>query len=350
MKILRIIFLLILIEIMPIVNINKNYMYAYADVNSEKPIKAAVVLYSFDDLFISLVKQDLEEIQKNHSNNIVFTFYDSKKNLTVQDKIINSILTDNFDIVLANLVNLNSKSIDSIIHEFKHRNIPLILFNVAPFVTDSIKSYEKALVIATDAAQSGVFQGQILVNQWNSNKKSIDFNNDNMLQYIILTGPQDNKLAIDRTKSVISTLHSSGIQTQELGSKSCEWDRQCAKNATEDFFKKYGNKIEAIISNNDDMAIGAIEVLQKYGYNKGNKTRTIPVIGIDAVPEAQNLISKGFMTGTVIQDPYAMAESLYKVSLNMVNNKHPLYDTNYKFNETGVVIELPYYQYTKDNN
>ena len=31
----------------------------------------------------------------------------------------------------------------------------------------------------------------------------------------------------------------------------------------------------------------------------GYKERTIPVVGVDAVPEAIELIKKGFMTGTV---------------------------------------------------
>ena len=57
------------------------------------------------------------------------------------------------------------------------------------------------------------------------------------------------------------------------------------------------NKIEVIIANNDSMAIGAIQALQEYGYNKGDKTKIIPVVGVDAIPEAQDLIKKGIMTG-----------------------------------------------------
>ncbi len=44
----------------------------------------------------------------------------------------------------------------------------------------------------------------------------------------------------------------------------------------------YGNRIEAIISNNDEMAIGAaIEALQKYGYNTGNKSTSIALLGLE---------------------------------------------------------------------
>jgi methyl-galactoside transport system substrate-binding protein len=53
--------------------------------------------------------------------------------------------------------------------------------------------------------------------------------------------------------------------------------------------------MEAMISNNDEMAIGAIEALQKYGFNKGVNSKSIPVIGIGGSPEAKELINKGFM-------------------------------------------------------
>ena len=51
------------------------------------------------------------------------------------------------------------------------------------------------------------------------------------------------------------------------------------------------------------MAIGAVEALQAYGYNKGDKSKNIIVVGIDGLPEAKDLIDKGIMTGTIIQDP-----------------------------------------------
>ena len=97
-----------------------------------------------------------------------------------------------------------------------------------------------------------------------------------------------------------------------------------------------------IISNNDAMAIGAIEALQKYGYNKENSIKNIPVFGIDGIPAAQDLIKKGFMTGTVFEDPNDTAEALYKVGMNLISNKPPSEGTEYKFDETGTVIRIPY--------
>ena len=51
------------------------------------------------------------------------------------------------------------------------------------------------------------------------------------------------------------------------------------------------------------MAIGAVEALQAYGYNKGDKSKNILVVGFDGLTEAKDLIDKGMMTGTIVQDP-----------------------------------------------
>jgi methyl-galactoside transport system substrate-binding protein len=42
------------------------------------------------------------------------------------------------------------------------------------------------------------------------------------------------------------------------------------------------DKIEAVLANNDDMALGAIEALKAEGYNTGDATKYIPVVGVDA--------------------------------------------------------------------
>ena len=249
------------------------------------------------------------------------------------------------DLLLLNLV--DTKSTQTVINKIKENNIPVILFNREPVDIDAIKSYNKAYFIGTDAKEAGILQGKILINAWNNNKAAIDKNKDNIMQYIMLKGERDNLEAIERTKYSVLTINNAGIKTQELALKVCNWNEEEAKNATKALFLQYGNKIEVIIANNDSMAIGAIKALQEYGYNKGDKTKTIPVVGVDAIPEAQELIKKGIMTGSVLQDSSAMAKALYTVGMNLVYNKNPLEGTEYKFDDTGVAIRLPYKEYIR---
>ncbi|MDZ7543350.1 substrate-binding domain-containing protein, partial [Clostridium perfringens] len=111
----------------------------------------------------------------------------------------------------------------------------------------------------------------------------------------------------------------------------------------------YGDTIELIISNNDEMAIGAIMALQEMGYNKEGSKKHISVVGIDGTKEAKDLIQSGAMTGTVIQDSEGMAKALYTIGMNLVQGKEPLKDTEYKFDETGARVMIPYGNYITKN-
>ena len=316
-----------------------------SNVAPEKFVRVAVLISSFDDVSISLVRQSLEAIQKENNEKVEFVFFDGKGYQLKQNEILDSVLKNNFDLLLLNLVDISPGSVSASIDQIKQQNTPVILFNVEPFITDSVKSYKKSVVIATDVEQSGILEGSLIVNKWNANKQSIDTNGDNILQYVMLTGERSTTLSIARTKYSVSTINDGGIKTQELALRATEGTQESAKNVIDSLFLNYGNRIEAIIANNDTIALGAIQSLQQYGYNNGINLRPIAVVGINGIPEALDFIKKGFMTGTVVQDAPAMAKALYTVGMNLVANKNPLDGTDYKFDDTGVVIKMPYTEY-----
>ncbi|WP_160687432.1 galactose ABC transporter substrate-binding protein [Clostridium sp. C2-6-12] len=315
----------------------------YSIVQGE-PVKVSVLLYRFDDAYISLVKKSLEEIEVNNHGKVKFDFYNGENNQTIQNETLDTILNEKkADLILLNLV--DTRSTKQAVDKIKENNIPVVLFNREPIDIEAIKSYNKSYFVGTNAREAGIIQGNILVNQWRQNKTEIDRNKDDIMQYIMLIGKAGNIEAFERSKYSVLTINNAGIKTQELGTKVCNWNQEEGKNAMRALLSQWGNKIEAVISNNDSMAIGAIEALQEQGYNNGDKTKIIPVIGVDAIPKAQELIKEGIMTGSVLQDPFAMAEALYYVGINLVYNRSPLDGTEYKFDETGVAIRIPYKEY-----
>ncbi|PRR81003.1 galactose ABC transporter substrate-binding protein [Clostridium vincentii] len=308
-----------------------------------KPVKVGVLLLDFTDDFISLIGRDLEEIQRRNIDKIEFTFFDGKGDQTIQDENLDTLLKTHVDLILLNLIEV--KNAQPVIDKIKQANIPVILFQREPITIEPIKSYEKAYYIGTDSKEAGILQGQILVDKWNTDKTSIDKNRDDVMQYIILKGEKDNLEELERTKHSILTINNAGIKTEELASTYANWNRELAKEAILSFFLKYGNRIEVIIANDDTMAEGVIDALQTYGYNKGDKTPTIAVIGVDALPSVQELIRKGIMTGSVLQDDRAMAETMYTMAMNLVSGKPPLEGTQYKFDDTGVAVRIPYQEF-----
>lgn len=340
--------MILIIIIITLISNTQNNLYINSNASTRKQVKVDVLLYNFDDIFISLVKQSLENIQTKNENKIRFNFFDAKDNQSIQNETFDALLSDNINLLIVNLVDTKVEVVEDFINKAKQKNIPLIFYNAEPsIITDNIKAYDKALFVTTDPKQSGILQGKIIVDEWNKNKSIIDKNRDNIMQYIMLQGEIDNTASIQRTEYSISTIENAGIKTQELALKVLNWNKELAKDAVKSLFFRYGNNIEVIIANNDAMAIGAIEALQEYGYNKGDPQKNISVFGIDAIPAARDLIKKGFMTGTVTQDTDEAAEALYAIGMNLVNNIPPLEGTDYKFDETGIIVRLPYREYTQ---
>jgi len=311
--------------------------------NNRNIVNTAVIFFTMDDPYTLRVVESLKNIEKDNKNNIKFTFFDPKNNIAVQNEMLDSVLRSNYDLVILYLSNKKENVVADFINRVKTKNIPLILMNIPSNVVSKVsKLYNKAVFITPDSKKAGVTQGKIMVDLWNNNKIDIDRNRDNILQYVLLQGPTDDPQVVDRTKYTISTINDSGIKTQELALINANWSKDLAKNSVDSLFLKYSGQIEAIIANNDAMAIGAIEALQKYGYNTGDKSKNIPVVGIDGLPEAIDLIDKGFMTGTVIQDPNILAESLYTIGMNLFNNLNPIENTDYNIVDGEIIIPYPY--------
>lgn len=334
--------MIVMVMMITMSKVNNKTTFVSKNYNSRQPIRVAVLLMNFTDDYISLVRKNLEDIQKENPGKVQFTFYDAKSNQAVQAEQLDKVLKEGTDLILLHLINNKDKTtVTTVIDEIKKYDLPVILFNREPITLNPIKSYTKSLYIGLDAKRDGIMQGQILVDAWNTNRDFIDRNHDGVMQYVMLKGAPDNLVSIDRTKYSLSTLEEAGIETKELASIFAYWDKGLAQDAMNSLFLKYDGNIEAVIANDDSMALGAIKALQFYGYNTGNRNKTVAVVGVEGLPEAQELVKNGVMLGTIFQDPRASAEALYTIGMNLVNNENPLNGTTYKFDETGAAIRIP---------
>lgn len=313
-------------------------------INTRSLVKVGVFSKDLNDDYLIFLRKSFDEIQKKNPEKVIFTFYDAKFNPETQNLDLENTLKEGIDLVFLDMVDVNQ--VDEFVKKISKYDIPVIFFNREPINLDALKAYKKAIYVGTDSKQAGILQGKMIVDAWKSHKKSIDKNNDDVLQYVMLVGERFNKASMDRSTFSISTIKEAGIKTQELASKILNWNTENAKDTVGALFLKYGNNIEAIISNDDSMAIGAVQALQQYGYNSGDKTKVIAVVGVDGVPEVQDLISKGFMLGTAFQNPANMADTIYTVGLNLIDGKNPTEGIPYKLDETGVAIHTPFQELT----
>ena len=312
-----------------------------------KSANVAVFLMDSSNDFVYDIREKLENIQKENPQVVEYSFYDGKSNQEIQNADIDEVLKEGTDLILLNIV--DRAYAQNIIEKIKQVNIPVILFNREPLTLIPIQSYGRAIYIGTDPIQAGKLQGEMLIDVWNTSKKILDKNDDGIMQYFMLQGQSDIEEAIQRTKYSILTIENSGIKTQQIALDFADWDEEVAYNATKSVFEKYKDKIEVIIANNDSMAIGAVKALQESGYNKGDKFKTIPIVGVDVIGESKEFIENGYMLGSVYQDPEIYAKILYSVGNNMINSKSPVANTKYKIDDTNVSIRIPIENYLYKN-
>lgn len=293
-------------------------------------VNYSVFLYDENDSYIKSIKNSLQEIQKQNFSESDIDFYDGKNNIDVQMEQLKNVLEKGTDVILINLVDPNYY--DEVISRVKEYNIPIVIFNREPNDLEAIKSYGKAIFVGSDSVDLGINQAKVIIQGIKENR-IIDKNGNGYIDYLLLMGDRNDKETNIRSNSVISYLKKNNVNINEIERVNSNLDRDEARERISGLLIKYVDNVDLIIVNNDEMAIGAIEAIQNIGYNKGDPQRYIPVIGIDGMEEAINLIDKGFMEGTVIQDPKELASVIFKIGYNLSKGINPLENLDYHFGE-----------------
>ncbi|WP_027408509.1 galactose/glucose ABC transporter substrate-binding protein MglB [Anoxybacteroides tepidamans] len=306
---------------------------------SDLPMVGATI-YKFDDNFMSYVRRAMENTAKDKVN---LMLNDSQNDQAKQIEQIDTLIAKGAKALAINLV--DPKAAQTVIDKAKPKNIPVIFFNKEPDA-NVLASYDKAYYVGTNSAESGIIQGEIIAKAWEENKDKYDKNKDGKIQYVLLKGEPGHPDAEARTKYAIETLKQKGIQVEELAMDTAMWDATKATEKMDAWISKFNDKIEFVICNNDAMALGAISALEKAGYFTGNKF--MPVVGVDAIPEALEMIEKGKMVGTVLNDAKNQGKATIELAANAARGKDVLEGTQWKLDDKKAV-RVPYIGITKEN-
>ncbi|MDR2480459.1 MAG: sugar ABC transporter substrate-binding protein [Treponema sp.] len=150
---------------------------------------------------------------------------------------------------------------------------------------------------------------------------------------VVLNGPAAHPHSNERRRAWQEIFFDKRPDVVKLAEDYANWNKDEAMKLMEDWVQAYG-KIDAVISMNDNMATGAIEVI------KNNPAYSnLLVYGVDGTAEAALLIQQGKMTATSFQNAYSLAENSMKI-INAI-----LSGTQQGF--TNMDIECPLI--TKDN-
>ncbi len=303
-------FLLVLFLILPLV---------YGCKEDQPSVVILPYLYK-DDPFIQTLTDRLElKLEGNYQ----LTIEDSMNSQVIQNEFIEEAIHNKANLLIINPV--DRLGVYPIIKRLKEENIPVIFYNREPLSQD-MDLWEHAYYVGALADQSGRIQAEMVAELFLLKEDKLgvyDKNGDNKIQLIIFKGEQGHQDAEIRTSTVIQTLKGMGYTLDILATELGNWSYSTAYELMGTLLDNNMKEVELIISNNDAMALGAIDQLKQRGYfrdsnNNGRLDKDddtwIPVIGIDGIPEAVEYIKSGHLYGTVINDSVQQTEEIYKLA------------------------------------
>jgi len=308
---------------------------------SEKKLPViGVAIYKFDDTFMTSVRDNIAKAAEGKAK---VDIVDSQNSQPVQNDKVDLFITKKVNALIINPVDRTAAG--TITDKAKQANIPVVFINREP-LPDDLKKWDKVYYVGAKAEQSGTLQGEIMADYWKSHPEA-DKNHDGVMQYVMLMGEPGHQDAELRTKYSIEAVKEAGIKVQELAKDTAMWDRVKAQDKMAAFLAAYGDKIEAVFANNDDMALGAIEALKAAGYFKNGKY--IPVVGVDATVPGIQALKEGTLLGTVLNDAKNQAKAAFMLAYVLAQGQTPTKE-NIGYDVTdGKYVWIPYVKITLDN-
>jgi methyl-galactoside transport system substrate-binding protein len=313
-----------------------------SDEKQVKSIKIGVTLYDQYDTFISQLMECFNEyaVKKETDTGIAINVevFNASVSQSTQNSQVKTMIDDECDIICVNLVDRTDPTL--VIDQAKKADIPVIFFN-RELVEEDLERWDKLYYVGAPALESGIMEGELAAEVF-KNDKSADKNNDGVLQYVILEGEASHQDAIVRTEYSVNTLVENDIEVEKLGYAIANWNRAQAQTKMAQMINLYGDKIEVILSNNDDMALGAIDALKAA---KIDESSWPLIFGIDGTDVGLKAVKNKEMTASVYNDKKGQAEAMLNLLFEIVTGGD-LSDLNM---EDGKYIWLPYSKVTFDD-
>lgn len=147
----------------------------------------------------------------------------------------------------------------------------------------------------------------------------------------VIRGPNGHSAEIQRSSGIKEVLKDYP-EIKVIFDQSANWDRAQGLNLMENWLST-GKEINAVIAQNDEMALGAYKAIEAAG-----KQDKIAVIGIDAISDALKAVKEGKLCATVFQDARGQGAMAVDIAIKILE-REKIEHSNY----------IPFQLVTKEN-
>jgi len=263
--------------------------------------KIGVSMDKFDDNFLTVLRNGMAEYAKTLPG-VTLQIEDAKDDVSKQLSQVQNFIANGVDAIIVNPVDTSATA--AITKAAADAGVPLVYVNRQPADVDKLGP--KAAFVASNEAESGTLEAKQMCKLLGG-KGNI----------LVMEGVLSNQSAVQRTQDVhevISTPDCSGVKV--VAEQTANYDRTQAQNLMTNWLSK-GLKFDAVVSNNDEMAIGALQAMKSAGMD----TKSAIVGGIDATQDALASMKSGDLKVTVFQDAAGQGKGAVDAALALAAGK-----------------------------
>jgi len=284
----------------------------------QRGFKYAFFLYDGDDTFIA---EMMDYISSIIPEDILFEVHDAGNFQSVQNRQILEFIDMDSDIFIINAVDRLASSF--IVERLAKDEIPIIFFNREPLEV-ALAGNDNVFYVGADSVSLGMKQADLAAMYFTSELSGYKKEVGDTIRLVILKGEHGHQDAEKRTESSMNRLIELGFDVEVLAIRSANWRRQDAYEAMQLLYYQFGNSIDLVFANNDDMALGAIDYLLGSGvFVEGKEPDEQPfvIISVDGTPVGLEAISRGLILGTVHNNIIRQSEAILLLADYIINGR-----------------------------
>ncbi|MBJ7538031.1 sugar ABC transporter substrate-binding protein [Marinomonas transparens] len=247
---------------------------------SAADLKIGVSMALFDDNFLTSLRTGIQEAAKEQDVDVQIE--DAKNGVGNQLNQVQNFIASGVDAIIVNPVDTDATL--SISDDAQAAGIPLIYVNRQPINVDLLP--DNQAFVASNEVVSGTLQTQEVCRLLGGKGN-----------LVVMMGELTNQAALQRTQDihdVIATPECSGLKIVQQ--QTADWSRTKGNDLMTNWIAA-GIQFDAVVSNNDEMAIGAIQALKA----SGRSMDSVVIAGIDATTDALAAMKAGDLDVTVFQ-------------------------------------------------
>ena len=281
-------------------------------------VRIGISLYRADDTFInnlqSIFEAKAKEYEQENGIKVILDIQDAKGSQNVQNSQVERFISLGCDVLCINPVDRMDAS--ARIDMAMTAGVPVVFFNRQP-VEEDMNRWDQLYYIGVDAKETAILQGKMVVDLYKEQPEAVDLNGDGVVGYVLLEGETSHQDSLIRTEWSIRTLKNGGVPIEKITGGIANWERSQGSALMEQWLSAYPGKIELVVSNNDDMALGAIDALER------TKTDKVNVIGIDGTTPGLEALENGKLLGTVSANKELYATVMLEMAVSCALGESP---------------------------